>query len=125
MALSKLFITQKKDLNDKKISIFSQIISGRKTFASTGRPYLPSSALEMKLYLCCYVHHIDGLLDFIALWFTKLNQYERLIMPLVRYLESNRFRIEYGINAKTSSSKLLATKNRETNAGKLEKSSCR
>ena len=30
-----------------------------------------SSALEMKRYLCRYVHHIDGLPDFSALRFTK------------------------------------------------------
>ena len=41
-----------------------------------------SSALEMKRYLCRYVHHIDGLPDFSALRFTKYNQYESMILPL-------------------------------------------
>ena len=54
----------------------------------------------MKRYLCRYVHHIDGLPDFSALRFTKLNQYESLIMPLVKYLESHGVRIEYGMDVK-------------------------
>ena len=41
------------------------------------------SALEMKLYLQRYVHHIDGLPDFTALRFTKYNQYESMILPMV------------------------------------------
>ena len=44
----------------------------------------------MKRYLCRYVHHIDGLPDFSALRFTKYNQYESMILPLVKYLESAR-----------------------------------
>jgi oleate hydratase len=42
----------------------------------------------MKRYLQRFVHHVGGLPDFTALKFTKLNQYESLILPLVRYLES-------------------------------------
>ena len=59
-----------------------------------------SSALEMKRYLCRYVHHIDGLPDFSALRFTKYNQYESMILPLTKYLESNGVKIEYGIDVK-------------------------
>lgn len=59
-----------------------------------------SSALEMKRYLQRYVHHIDGLPDFTALRFTKYNQYESMILPLVKYLESHGVKIEYGINVK-------------------------
>ena len=43
---------------------------------------------------------IDGLPDFSALRFTKLNQYESLILPLVKYLESHGVRIEYGMDVK-------------------------
>ena len=46
------------------------------------------SALEMKLYLRRYIHHVEGLPDFKALRFTKYNQYESMILPLQRYLES-------------------------------------
>ena len=59
-----------------------------------------SSALEMKRYLCRYVHHIDGLPDFSALRFTKYNQYESMILPLVKYLEAHGVRIEYGMDVK-------------------------
>ena len=39
------------------------------------------SALEMKLYIQRYIHHIGGLPDFKALRFTKYNQYESMILP--------------------------------------------
>ena len=59
-----------------------------------------ASALEMKRYLCRYVHHIDGLPDFSALRFTKYNQYESMILPLVKYLEKGGVKIEYGMDVK-------------------------
>ena len=45
------------------------------------------SALEMKRYIKRYIHHIGGLPDFTALRFTKYNQYESMILPMVKYLE--------------------------------------
>ena len=48
------------------------------------------SALEMKLYIQRYIHHIGGLPDFTALRFTKYNQYESMILPMVKYLEEPR-----------------------------------
>lgn len=54
----------------------------------------------MKRYLCRYCHHIDGLPDFSALRFTKYNQYESMILPLVKYLESHGVSVEYGIDVK-------------------------
>ena len=45
------------------------------------------SALEMKLYLQRFIHHIAGLPDLSALKFTKYNQYESLILPMIQYLE--------------------------------------
>lgn len=53
------------------------------------------SALEMKLYIQRFVHHIGGLPDFSALKFTKYNQYESLILPMVKYLEDHGVRFEY------------------------------
>lgn len=44
------------------------------------------SALEMKLYLHRFIHHIGGLPDFSALKFTKYNQYESLVLPLYKWL---------------------------------------
>jgi oleate hydratase len=43
-------------------------------------------ALEMKLYLHRFIHHIGGLPDLSALKFTKYNQYESLVLPLYRWL---------------------------------------
>ena len=54
----------------------------------------------MKRYLCRYCHHIDGLPDFSALRFTKYNQFESMILPLVKYLESHGVRIDYGMDVK-------------------------
>ena len=104
MALSKLFITPEKDLEGKKISEVLPDSFWSTNFWLYWQTMFAfqrwSSALEMKRYLCRYVHHIDGLPDFSALRFTKLNQYESLIMPLVKYLESRGVRIEYGMDVK-------------------------
>lgn len=53
------------------------------------------SALEMKLYIQRFIHHIGGLPDFSALKFTKFNQYESLILPMMKYLESNGVDFQY------------------------------
>lgn len=53
------------------------------------------SALEMKLYLKRFIHHIGGLPDFTALRFTKYNQYESMILPMVKYLESFGVQMHY------------------------------
>ena len=102
LALSKLFITPEKDLEDKKISDVLPDSFWDTNFWLYWQTMFAfqkwSSALEMKRYLCRYVHHIDGLPDFSALRFTKLNQYESLILPLVKYLESHGVRIEYGMD---------------------------
>ena len=104
MALSKLFITKEKDLEDKKISDVLPDSFWKTNFWLYWQTMFAfqkwSSALEMKRYLCRYCHHIDGLPDFSALRFTKYNQYESMILPLVKYLESNGVKIEYGIDVK-------------------------
>lgn len=47
-----------------------------------------SSAMEMRRYILRFIHHVGSLADMSALKFTKYNQYESLITPLVRYLDS-------------------------------------
>ena len=54
------------------------------------------SALEMKLYIKRFIHHVGGLPDFTALRFTKYNQYESMILPMIKYLESNGVQFHYG-----------------------------
>ena len=104
LALSKLFMTPEKDLEDKKISDILPESFWSTNFWLYWQTMFAfqrwSSALEMKRYLCRYVHHIDGLPDFSALRFTKYNQYESMILPLVKYLESHGVRIEYGMDIK-------------------------
>lgn len=104
IALSKLFITPEKDLENKKISDVLPDSFWETNFWLYWQTMFAfqkwSSALEMKRYLCRYVHHIDGLPDFSALRFTKYNQYESMILPLIKYLESNGVKIEYGIDVK-------------------------
>ena len=104
LALTKLFMTQEKDLEDKEI----QEVLPESFFSTNFWLYWQtmfafqkwSSALEMKRYICRYVHHIDGLPDFSALRFTKYNQYESMILPLVKYLEKHGVTITYGIDVK-------------------------
>ncbi len=55
------------------------------------------SALEMKLYIRRFIHHIGGLPDFKALRFTRYNQYESMILPMVRYLEGFGVQFHYGV----------------------------
>ena len=55
------------------------------------------SALEMKLYLQRFLHHIGGLPDLSALKFTRYNQYESLILPLVSYLKEHGVQFHYGV----------------------------
>ena len=54
------------------------------------------SALEMKLYLHRFIHHIGGLPDFSTLKFTKYNQFESLVLPLVKWLQAQGVVFQYG-----------------------------
>lgn len=89
--LLKLFLTPEKELEYKKISDCFDEHFWRSNFWLYWQTMFAfqewSSALEMKRYLQRYVHHIDGLPDFTALRFTRYNQYESMILPLLHYLE--------------------------------------
>jgi oleate hydratase len=54
------------------------------------------SALEMKRYLHRFIHQIKGMPDFSTLKFTKYNQYESLVLPLVKWLLEHGVVFEYG-----------------------------
>lgn len=119
MALSKLFLTPEKALENKKISDVLPEPFWKTNFWLYWQTMFAfqkwSSALEMKRYLCRYVHHIDGLPDFSALRFTKYNQYESMILPLIKYLKNNGVKIDYGIDVKnvifkSKQNKKVATK---------------
>lgn len=102
MALTKLFLTSEDELEGKKISDVLPDSFWNTNFWLYWQTMFAfqkwSSALEMKRYLCRYVHHIDGLPDFSALRFTKYNQYESMILPLVKYLENHGVSIEFGMD---------------------------
>lgn len=53
------------------------------------------SALEMKLYLHRFLHQIKGMPDFSTLKFTKYNQYESLVLPLVKWLTEHGVVFQY------------------------------
>ena len=90
--LMKLYLTANEELYNKKITdVFDDEVLNsnfwlywRTMFAFENW----HSALEMKLYMQRFVHHIGGLPDFTALRFTKYNQYESMILPMIKYLES-------------------------------------
>ena len=88
MEIIKLFMTKDEDLYDKKITdVFTD-----EFFESNFWLYWRTmfafedwhSALEMKLYIQRFIHHIGGLPDFSALKFTKYNQYESVITPMAK-----------------------------------------
>ena len=53
------------------------------------------SALEMKLYVQRFIHHINGLPDFSTLKFTKYNQYESLVLPLITWLQQQGVKVQF------------------------------
>ncbi|MFF2082277.1 oleate hydratase [Nocardia sp. NPDC058176] len=86
----KVFLATREEMEDKRIDE----VFGKDFLASNFWLYWRTmfafeewhSALEMKLYLHRFIHHIGGLPDFSALKFTKYNQYESLVLPLYRWL---------------------------------------
>ena len=104
MALSQLFITPEVNLEDKKISDVLPESFWETNFWLYWQTMFAfqkwSSALEMKRYLCRYVHHIDGLPDFSALRFTMYNQYESMILPLIEYLKKHDVDVQFGMDVK-------------------------
>ena len=102
MEILKLFFTPNEELYDKKITDFfdDEVLNSnfwlywRTMFAFENW----HSALEMKLYIQRYIHHIGGLPDFTALRFTKYNQYESMILPMIKYLDG--FGVQFHYNTK-------------------------
>jgi oleate hydratase len=97
----KLFFTRDEDLYDRKISdVFSDELLASNFWLYWRTMFAFEewhSALEMKLYIQRFIHHIGGLPDFSALKFTKYNQYESLIKPMLKYLEAQGVQFQYDI----------------------------
>lgn len=98
--IMKLFFTPDEELYNKRIDEYfsGEVLNSnfwmywRTMFAFENW----HSALEMKLYIKRFIHHVGGLPDFTALRFTKYNQYESMILPMIKYLESNGVQFHYG-----------------------------
>ena len=107
MEIMKLFFTPDEQLYNKRIDecFDDEVLSSnfwlywRTMFAFENW----HSALEMKLYIKRFIHHVGGLPDFTALRFTKYNQYESMILPMVKYLES--FGVTFHYNTKVTNVK--------------------
>lgn len=99
LEIAKLFMTPDEDLYDVKITdVFDDEVFNsnfwlywRTMFAFKD----DQSALEMKRYMQRYIHHIGGLPDFTALRFTKYNQNESMVLPMVKYLEDHGVQFHY------------------------------
>lgn len=97
--LTQLFMTSEDQLIGKKI----EAVFGDEFFESNFWLYWCTmfafekwhSAIEMRRYVLRFVHHIDGLPDFTALKFTRYNQYESLVKPLLAYLEEQGVDFQY------------------------------
>ena len=102
MEIMKLFFTPNEELYGKKISDYFDDEVFNSNFWMYWRTMFAfenwHSALEMKLYIRRYIHHIGGLPDFSALRFTRYNQYESMILPMIKYLEG--FGVQFHYNAK-------------------------
>lgn len=99
MEIMNLFFTKDEDLYDKRIDEFFDDEVFNSDFWLYWRTMFAfenwHSALEMKLYIQRFIHHIGGLPDFSALKFTKYNQYESLILPMQRYLEDHGVHFQF------------------------------
>ena len=96
----KLALTREEDLNDKRIDeYFTEefFASNFWLYWATMFAFEPwASAMEMRRYLLRFVHHIASLADLSSLRFSRYNQYESLIRPLVAHLESEGVVFQYG-----------------------------
>lgn len=53
------------------------------------------SALELKLYINRFIHHVGGLPDLSALQFTRYDQYESIVVPMMRWLKDQGVTTQY------------------------------
>ena len=102
MEIMHLFFTPDEELYDKRITDYFSDEVLNSNFWMYWRTMFAfenwHSALEMKLYIKRFIHHVGGLPDFKALRFTKYNQYESMILPMIKYLES--FGVQFHYNTK-------------------------
>ncbi len=99
--LIKLFLATRLEMENKRINeVFGEEFLGSNFWLYWRTMFAFEewhSALEMKLYLHRFVHQIAGMPDFSTLKFTKYNQYESLVQPLVTWLQGHGAVFRYGI----------------------------
>jgi oleate hydratase len=83
------------------------------------------SAIEMRRYVMRFIHHIKGLPDFTALKFTRYNQYESLVKPLLSFLKEHGVDFQYetkitNIQVDAAPDKKVVKKIQLTRGGKAE-----
>ncbi|MFV0361900.1 MAG: oleate hydratase [Suipraeoptans sp.] len=117
--LVELFMISEDKLEGKRISD----VFGDEFFSSNFWLYWCSmfafekwhSAIEMRRYVMRFIHHIKGLPDFTALKFTRYNQYESLVKPMVSFLTDEGVHFDCGTQVEniivdiTSDTKLAKT----------------
>ena len=117
--LINLALTPEDQLQDKKINeVFTEdfMNSNFWLYWATMFAFEPwASAMEMRRYILRFVHHVGTLSDLSSLRFTKYNQYESLILPLVKYLEGHGVHFHYNTEVKNilvnnAGGKKIATK---------------
>ena len=115
MEIMRVFFTPDEELYDKRIDEYFDDEVFDSNFWLYWRTMFAfenwHSALEMKRYIKRYIHHIGGLPDFTALRFTKYNQYESMILPMVKYLENAGVVFHY--NTKVVNVEFDVTSNRK------------
>ena len=100
MEILKLYLASEDELANKKITDYfdDEVLNSnfwlywRTMFAFENW----DSALEMHRYIHRFIHHIGGLPDFSALRFTRYNQYESMILPLMNYLKAHDVQFHMG-----------------------------
>ncbi|AUJ29104.1 oleate hydratase [Liquorilactobacillus hordei] len=97
--IAKLVLTSEKQLGDVKINeVFGSEFfkSNFWLYWSTMFAFEPwASAIEMRRYLLRFVHHVGTLQNMSALKFTKFNQYESLVKPLIKFLKNKNVDFQY------------------------------
>lgn len=125
----KLVLTSESQLDDVKINeVFSDEFfeSNFWLYWSTMFAFEPwASAMEMRRYLLRFVQHVGTLKDMSALKFTKFNQYESLVKPMIHYLEGHNVHFQYdtvvnNIIVNRSDSQKIATEIQLTESGQTK-----
>jgi oleate hydratase len=96
---SKLFYTHRRELFDRRFEEFVSEEFYKSNFWVYWLSMFASGpwhgALEMKLYMQRFVQHIGGMTDLSTIKWTRLNQFDSLVLPLLKWLEQQGVTIVY------------------------------